>query len=651
MSHTPNTTPADSLKVCSPPTAGASSGQTICLVNDNTPAQTDDHVWVLFVGNPANVTGADGNTVSGLRNLAIPTGSVSTAQPAAATQVQSGTFENPPQTPAFVLPATPFPLAFISGANAGKQVQVTAYAAATGSFTVQSDPTMQTPTWPLAAQAAGDQFVIGAYSQQLSTLPLTGTTESPLSGLSPNVYTVTAQTLDAAVVYLSYGQLTYLGAAPAIATSAVAFQTVELTTGSGGGATTSDLTVIDYFGIPLQIQSVNQADNAVADTRTFYFKQSTIAADLQAIGATLNQQGALYLGPGQVAAINDGNPSPFPSFQGYLQSLTTAFPVSGAQNYGTPNPAIVYGIAVGGNYQSTYNYSAQVSALTGGNFTCVMTPGASGNSFTEPPPYFPSVADIQNVTINLPLATSANPVGYDSVVYGAVLNAASFSINLTADAPPLTPTTLSGPFGVTTGASPTAFTSSALATLATAQLSGLTVEFTSGANKGGMAVISSVSAAGSVTLSPSKTVTTTPSANDQFLILFSVTTADAQNTTTFFGAAPLTGLNFLAPFFVTFMSGQNENKQGYAVAIDGAGNMTLGTPPSPQPPLPPLPYVPQAGDLFAITVAPADVFTQLYTNSIFSWAVSDMLAGLNFGFPGGSVAGGSQQWYGGSPRR
>jgi hypothetical protein len=239
--------------------------QTVQIVNDNTSAKADSDVWVLFVGNPANVT-ANGATISGMRNLSIPTAAVSTAQPAAATVVQSATFQNPPSTPAFVLPATPFPLQFISGANAGTQVQVTQFDSSTGTFTVQKDPTLSTPKWPLNAQAAGDQFVLGAYSQKLSTLPISGIPiSSPLSGKPASVHAVIAQALDAAVVYVSYGQLTYLAAAPAITASKIPFQTVELTTGTGGGATTSDLTVIDYFSIPLQIQSINQSDGSVAE--------------------------------------------------------------------------------------------------------------------------------------------------------------------------------------------------------------------------------------------------------------------------------------------------------------------------------------------------------------------------------------------------
>lgn len=623
--------------------------QTVQIVNDNAPAKADSDVWVLFVGNPANVT-ASGATISGMRNLSIPTTAVTTAQSQGATVVQSNTF----QSSAYVLPAVPFPLQFISGANAGSQVQVTAYASATGTFTVQKDPTLSTPNWPLQAQAQGDQFVLGAYSQKLSTLPTAaGTISSPLSGASRNVYSLTAQALDAAVVYVSYGQLTYLATAPSITSSTIPFQTVELTTGAGGGATTSDLTVIDYFAIPLQIESINQSDGSVADTRTFYFKSSTIAAGLKKIGATFSNN-ARYLGPGQVTAIpsNNGSPSPFPSFKGYLQSLETkTFQLDGTSNYGTPNPAVVYGITAGGTgtspaggYDSTYGYVATLTEDSG-NFSVVMKPQPGRNSFTNAPPYFPSVSNIDNVTINLPLATTTDPVGYDAIIYGAVLDASSFQINLKAGSPSLTPLTLSGPFSVTSGASTTQFTASVLGQLATSKLGGLTVKFLpETTNAGQTASISSVDSTGKVTLATA--LTAVPAVNDSFQILFPVTSSTG-NTSTFFGSTYLNTLNFLAPFSVMFEGTANAGKTADAIAIDSAGNVTLRWPKdvtSPQPPA--------QGELFAVTVASDDIFTQLYTNSTFSWVVSQVLSGLNFGFPGSSTAGDSSAgWYASFPQQ
>jgi hypothetical protein len=528
--------------------------QTIQLVNDDAPTTKDSDVWVLFAGNPANVT-AGGATISGLRNLAIPTCAVSTAQTAGATTVVSALLTSP----TFTVPAAPFPIQFVSGANAGQVVQVTSYDATSGTLTTAAIPN---------AQTAGDQFIVGAYSQPLSSLPTAGTLTSPLSGQTQNVYAVTAATLDSAVVYVSKAPLTYCASAPAIATSAVAYQTVELTTGTGGGATTSDLTAIDYFGLPLQIESINLGSQATTHRRTFYFSRDTIVAGLQAVGAQKNSAGGLYLGPGQVAAANQGNPTPFPSFKSYLHTLAkagTSFTIAGAQNFGAPNPAIVYGIGLGGGYQSTYNYSAVITEPTTGNFVATLTPQATGNSLTNAPAFYPSVSNIASITVNLP-AAGKNGGGFDQTIYGAVLNASSFAINLQPGAPPLLPALPVTGFAVTAGTSTTSFVCSNLASL-----------------------------------------------------------------------------NFVAPFSVTFTGGTNQGTTVTAVAIDAAGNVTVS---------PALTNTPAAGDPFTVAVSPANLFTQLYTNSVFSWAVADLLAGLDFGFVGSSVAGNSSAaWYGGFPQQ
>lgn len=528
--------------------------QTIQFVNDDAPTTKDSDVWVLFAGNPANVT-AGGSTISGLRNLAIPTCAVSTAQSAGATTVVSALLTSP----TFTVPAAPFPIQFISGANAGQVVQVTAYDATTGTLTTAAIPN---------AQTAGDQFIVGAYSQKLSSFPTAGTFTSPLSGQTQNIYAVTAATLDSAVVYVSKAPLTYCASAPAIATSAVTYQTVELTTGTGGGATTSDLTAIDYFGLPLQIESINLCSQATTHRRTFYFSRDTIVTGLKAVGAAKNSAGGLYLGPGQVAAANQGNPSPFPSFKSYLHALAkagTSFSIAGAQNFGAPNPAMVYGIGLGGGYQSTYNYSAVITEPTAGNFLATLTPQNTGNSLTNAPSFYPSVSNITSITVNLS-AAGKNGGGFDQTIYGAVLNASSFAINLQSSAPSLLPALPATGFAVTAGTSATSFVCSSLASL-----------------------------------------------------------------------------NFVAPFSVTFTGGANNGTTVTAVAIDAAGNLTVS---------PALANTPAAGDPFTVAVSSATLFTQLYTNSVFSWAVADLLAGLNFGFVGSPVAGNSSAaWYGGFPQQ
>ena len=437
--------------------------QDIQIINDDADNRSDDGLWVLFVGNPANVT-TGGVLISGMRNLALPTGTIKTAQakpstvPATAT-VQSDLYNNKKNSEIpGPIPTPVFPLLFTSGKNAGTQVQVTAFDPGSGTFTVQKDPTLGSDAvWPLNAQSTGDQFRIGAYSQKLSSLSKAGTIPSSLSGKSPNVYSVTAEDIASGVLYISYQQITYLDAAPSIASSKFAFQTVELTTAASGqtGNTTSDLTVIDYFGIPIQIESVCKSGGSVNGRRTFYFNKSAIESGITSLGATRLSSG-MYLGPGQQAAANKGNPSPFPSFADYLQSLTgKSFNIEGKQNFGTANPLFVYGIKVAQNYNTTYGYVASVTAAGSGDYQVTMTP-ISGENTIAPAPgssdsasnlnYFPDPDNVDNITVDLPGDASGKAATLDDIIYGAILNADSFSINLKSGSASLTPTTLSGPF-------------------------------------------------------------------------------------------------------------------------------------------------------------------------------------------------------------
>ncbi|HWA87475.1 MAG TPA: hypothetical protein VG710_14700 [Opitutus sp.] len=531
--------------------------QPIQLVNDDAPTVPDSGVYVLFAGNPADVQ-AGGAELSCVRNLALPTFNVTTVSNSGGnTVVQCALLTNPA---AFTPPTAPFPIKFVTGQDAGTIATVTAYDATTGNLTMAALANLPAPN---------DQFIVGATSVPLSSLPKSGTLVSTLSGRTQNIYSVTAQTLDSAVVYISTQPLTYLDAAPAIAMSAVTYQTVEITTGASGGATTSDVTAIDYFGLPVQIESVNQTGGATADRRTFYFKKNTIVQGLKNIGATLNPAGGLYLGPGQVAAANKGSPSPFPSFHAYLKNLAankTKLSIAGTQNFGAPNPAMVYGISLGGGYQSTYGYDTVIAELPpkgSGNFQATMTPQPGKNSFTGAPSFYPPAANIESMTINL-AAPGANGGGYDQVIYGATLNAQSFAINLSSGS--LLPALPATDFSVGAGTSTTSFLT-----------------------------------------------------------------------------AQLAALNFVAPFTVTFTSGADQGSVATAVAIDSAGNVTL---------TPALPNIPQPGDTYTVAVANRDLFTQLYTNSTFSWAVANVLAGLDFGFAGSPVSGShSATWYAAFPQQ
>ena len=629
------------LALACPP---AAAQQTLQIVNDAHPAWSDEDVYLLFTANPASVT-ANGSTISGVRDASLPIGTVANATTSNGSTLISTTFAS------HTLPATPFPIQFLSGNNstpvgnatASPVFEVTAYNSSNDSFTVNGT---------LQPMSTSDQFVVGAYSQKLSTLPVVGNLTSSLSGRTQKIHEVTlGNNFASGVVFVSYGApLTYTTASPSPSQTQTLFQIFEVTTANGAGSTTSDLTYIDAYGFPLQIESIDIASDSTVDRRTFYFSGNTVASDLDTIGTLTTNTTILRLGPGQFASANNGNPSPFPNFSNYLQGLLSANQsqtIAGTQAFGTPNPTTVYGVTVVGDYTQTYSYNATLSSSGGGNFTYTLTPFGNntitGNTAmgTPPngPPYFPPIADVTSLTVNLP-ADSLN-----ETIYGCTLTSQSFQVNVSGNQSSLVPATLSGPFRVTSNASTTtSFQADSLKPLAVGQLAGLTVNFLSGNNTGNNSTINGpVSSNGVVSLS--HPLPTAPQPNDQFEILFEVNSAT--NTVSSFLTTLLgsNNLNYMTGN-ITFvscnsLSTNNTNQTVAIAAVDSIGNIILQTP---------LPSVPTAGDLFRVSVENSDVQTQLYTNSGFAWVAADVMSALNLGFLGGTAGNSSAEWFGQFPQ-
>ena len=498
--------------------------QNLQIVNDASPAWTDDNVYLLFAANPASVT-LNGTPISGVRDASLPIGTVSTATISSGNTLTSTSFS------ARTLPATPFPIQFLSGSNSAPVsgavpvFKVTSYSA-DGTFTVEGT---------LLPMSATDQFVVGAYSQKLSSLlPVVGTLTSTLSGRTQNIYQVTlGGNFAAGVVFVSYGApLTYTTASPSPSQTQTPFQIFEVTTSTGVGATTSDLTYIDAYGFPLQIESVNTSDSTIGDRRTFYFSGNTVAKDLDKIGNLIPKGTVLRLGPGQFAAASStGNPSPFPSFSGYLNSLLLANKtqvIAGTQSFGAPDPATVYGVTVVGNYTQTYSYNATLSSNGSGNFTYTLTPFGTNSITGTVPPYFPPIADVTSLTVNLPAVSTNSTASLDQTIYGCTLTSQSFQVN-TSGTQSLTPKTFSGNYAVasysaTTGNNGTlSSTDPNLVQLAVGSLGGTDVNFLTGAlaSNGPIPVSGASLTSGTATfqLSPTKPLPSNPQPGDTFEIL------------------------------------------------------------------------------------------------------------------------------------
>ncbi len=618
-----------------------SAQQSLQIVNDAAPVWSDEEVYLLFTANPASVT-ANGSTISGLRDGSLPIGTVGNATSSNGSTLVSQSFTTPPRT----LPKPPFPIQFLSGNNshpvgnatAAPVFDVSAYDSGTGTFTVNGT---------LLPMGTTDQFVVGAYSQKLSTFPVGGNLTSSLSGRSQRIYEVElGANFASGVVFVSYGApLTYTTASPSPSHTKTLFQIFEVTTANGAGDTTSDLTYIDAYGFPLQIESIDDGSGNAVDRRTFYFSGNTVAADLNEIGTLTTNSTVLRLGPGQFAAANGGNPSPFPSFSDYLQSVVSANKtqvIAGTQAFGTPNPGTVYGVTVVGNYTQTYSYDAALSATGGGNFTYTLTPKGTNRITGDVPPYFPPIDDVTSLTVSLP-ADSLN-----ETIYGCTLTSDSFQVHVTGNRS-LVPTTFSGNFAVSSYSGNSIHsTDSSLTQLAVAQLGGTWLRFLTGnlASQAPVAINTGLLSNGTATIELTAALPTAPHAGDHFEVLFQVDSPS--NTVNGFQTTQLgsANLNFITGN-ITFVqcNANSSNNTGETVAIasvDSVGNVQLQKP---------LKSAPVAGDIFRIEVAADDVQTQLYTNSGFAWVAADVLSALNLGFIGGTAGDSSAEWFGQFPQK
>ena len=473
-------------------------------------------------------------------------------------------------------------------------------------------------------------------SLPLSKLSKNGTLTSDLTGKKRTIYEANIVQLSSGVIYISKGNLSYNGTtAPSISASSVPFQTAEMTSVSGQ-QTNSDLTFIDNFALPLQLD-VLETNNKIIQTKSCYYNFETIFSNLQKAGAPMNDGKSMLIGPGQVYSLNKvtGN---FTSFEAYLQSLVgKTLQINGTESFGTPNPLLAYGVTCGGNYTGNFTYNATLSSTkTKDNFTYDLTP--SGNmTITGAPSYFPKVKDIEKLVVPL------NKSSLNKTIYGAVLDSSSFNIVTKVGTPSLTPPTMSGPFYATSNSSTknkiscaafSNFDSSALNACA----SSLRIIVYNGISKSsiGNATISSVS---NSTITLAGNLTRPPVKGDKFEVLFQVTNSSSK---TQFTSTALQILNYTPVnngYRIVFQSGNQKGYGGNVTAMDSTGKVTLNNST--------LTASPQAGDLFFVSVNEKDVATQLYTNSIFSYPVADLLAALNFGFLGSPSSGNSSSdWFG-----
>ncbi|MGH8045743.1 MAG: beta-1,3-glucanase family protein, partial [Chthoniobacterales bacterium] len=243
---------------------------------------------------------------------------------------------------------------------------------------------------------------------------------SKFSGRTLPIYGFTMETLASGVLYVSYRKpLEWVSAAPT-ARENIRFDKLELTF-DAAIVSVANLTSIDFFGIPMQLERfVRNLDKlTLTQTHTFYTSTPTLLEKLAALGmsgAFVSTSGAPWpmskdftnfarvVGPGQYAASSPtGSPAPYPSFDGYLQSLMKS-------NYTFKEKGFAN--------DCHYDYTGRVEGDGAGGYLIRM------KGTTTPPPPAPLPA---NSEIVLPLPNGRQPgakqaQNLDHFIYGAVLN-------------------------------------------------------------------------------------------------------------------------------------------------------------------------------------------------------------------------------------
>ncbi|MEO8675626.1 MAG: fibronectin type III domain-containing protein, partial [Casimicrobiaceae bacterium] len=291
-----------------------------------------------------------------------------------------------------------------------------------------------------------------ASGSALAGLAQAGQVTSPYTGNPRTVYEFSMSTVSSGNLFISYNQPVAYPPAPTV-TANYRFQPLEFSY-SNAIVSNGDLTSIDFYGIPLELQTFASTDAALQhplDRVTYYTSTPTLRRafvnvnpDLQyafvgtsgAATTVFNPGGPnpydsflRIIGPNQLAAPGTsplpsgaptGNPKPwpYPSFAGYLDAL--------ANNSYTFNE-----VDNGVISAYTFNYSGSITKVKAGtDEPCV--PGGKTvagwliklTGTTQAPSPLPSDAEI---CIPLP-ATDPGTGSADFFIYGAVQNCEALSI-------------------------------------------------------------------------------------------------------------------------------------------------------------------------------------------------------------------------------
>lgn len=280
---------------------------------------------------------------------------------------------------------------------------------------------------------------------RLSSLTQVGTMASPYTGKCRKVYAFTLSQITGGRLMVSYKTpITYYSTgSPTNTSENYRWDKLELAYQGGNAAAGSDLTSLDFFGIPMQIDFLDGNGQSSASA-TFYtstptlvntlynLNSSTMSDSFQQTGFTPPGSGigglgwnpstdpslatfARVLAPQSLTAVNHGYPAPYPSFKAYLDSLVSSgqsITVSGANGVSGHNP-------------TGYSYSGTLSGSSTAGYQVTFT-GTLTTSGTNPntggaygPPFGQCTATTQEllvysttptVTVSLPATGSVTQV-------------------------------------------------------------------------------------------------------------------------------------------------------------------------------------------------------------------------------------------------
>ncbi|MEP7328907.1 MAG: fibronectin type III domain-containing protein [Betaproteobacteria bacterium] len=301
--------------------------------------------------------------------------------------------------------------------------------------------------------SGGCTFTVSATSiataGALTQMTNTGTTvTSPYTGLSLPVYSFTMATVSSGTLYASYNAPISYPSAPSVRTP-IRFQPMEFSY-SNAIASNGDLTSIDFFGIPLELQTFAPTDTALVyplDRVTYYTSTTSLLNAFTKVDANLQYafmrtdgmpfdpanpltNFARIVGPNQVAAggtpalINypanapanwvgtwppsatSGSPWPYSSFADYLDSLVNASP---AYTFTESDTGVISAY--------TFSYTGAVTGNRNSGYTITLTSNLPVIANTPP-----ALSTNETITLSLPAGA------VDFGVYGVPQNCTTIAV-------------------------------------------------------------------------------------------------------------------------------------------------------------------------------------------------------------------------------